>query len=124
MNRIIDKITTILIAIVFILIVTVPFGYILGFDIYYNTIGKEKLIGYNDNNYYYINAIVGSGRAETSYFGVVTKEDYNKWKNGESGTLWINKLLKEDYGYRINVDKITSIIIYDKENDYLPANFF
>lgn len=89
---------------------------------YYNC-NKENLVAYADENYYWGNVIVGSGRTESFHFGAINKEDYEKWENGESGTVWINNLRKENWGNRVNNNNITSIVIYDKD-DWLPLNFF
>ena len=87
-----------------------PFIVIIGSNIYDNTINKENLIGYDNKYCYYVNV-------------VIAKEDYDAWKNGESVTIWVNSIKKENYGNRINIDNIVSIVVYDKEETWLPINF-
>lgn len=121
MSEIKNRITSIILTVLIILVLIV---FMFGADIYYNTAGKEKLFEYNNNDdYYYVNVIVGSGRTQSFYFGAITKDEYNDWADGKIGTVWVNKLLKENYGNRINIDSITSIVIYDKD-DLLPTGFF
>lgn len=118
-----NKITSVILTVLIILVLIGPIIFMFGADIYYNTAGKEKLFEYNNDDYYYVNVIVGSGRTQSFYFGAITKDEYNDWADGKIGTVWVNKLLKENYGNRINIDSITSIMIYDKD-DLLPTGFF
>ena len=118
-----NKIKKIINVIVLFLFFVGPFVVIIGSNIYDNTINKENLIGYDNKDCYYVNIVVGSGRSESSYFGVIDKEDYDAWKNGESGTIWVNSIKKENYGNRINNDNIVSIAVYDKEETWFPINF-
>ena len=123
MKNKIKKIINVGLVIALFLFLVSPFIVIIGLNIYDNTINKENLIGYDNKDCYYVNIVVGSGRSESSYFGVIDKEDYDAWKNGESGTIWINSIKKENYGSRISNDNIVSIMVYDKEETWFPINF-
>ena len=76
---------------------------------------------FDDDNYYMVDVIVGSRDTESSHFGAVTKEDYNRWVNQESGTIWVVSSKDEDRGWRINISSITMITVYKR--DWMPLNF-
>lgn len=76
---------------------------------------------YGDDNYYMCNAIVGSGKSEQFHFGAIKKTDYEKWVNGENGTIWVICSNDKNRGWRLNCSAITTITIYS--NDWLPLNF-
>lgn len=44
------------------------------------------------------------------YRGVISDEEYEKWINGSAETIWIEKADKLNYGYRLNRNRIISIV--------------
>lgn len=72
---------------------------------------SEKFIHYGDENYTFISAEVESGRYSTTYNGSITIEDYDKWTNGESGTIIVYNLRNEMIS-RISINHIISIVNY------------
>lgn len=76
---------------------------------------------YGNDDYYMVNVITGSGRSESWHFGAITKEDYERWRNQEIGTIWITSSQNIDRGWRLNISSITTIQIFDE--DWLPFNF-
>lgn len=82
---------------------------------------KRNISYYGDENYYICIVIAGSGRSTSSYYGAVSKNDYNKWVNGENGTIFVVNSHNKDRGWRLNIDSITTISVCD--NDWIPLNF-
>lgn len=116
-----DKKDIIFVCLPFIILAII--GLFVGSLLLYCNINKEKKMArYENQKVYCVQVITGSGRAKSSYFGVISEEDYRKWENGESGSVWINKLMKENYGTKLNINGISSIIIYNKD-DFLPLSF-
>ncbi|MSS07116.1 hypothetical protein FYJ38_00485 [Clostridium sp. WB02_MRS01] len=99
-------------------------GVILG-SVYYLTYlcsNPNKLNHYGEEDYAFSGVIVGSGKNQKTYFGSISDIEYKKWENGNDGTLWLESCTRKGYGYRINIDSITTIVIY--EDDWVPLNFY
>jgi hypothetical protein len=53
----------------------------------------------------------------------MTLDDYQKWLDGENGTVFVYSTTKENTGWRINLDTVTTICNYGSNPDFLPMNF-
>jgi hypothetical protein len=98
------------------------FLFIYGVYITYSCFDASKLNHYGEDGYSYAEVTVGSGKSGELYFGVIDETNYDKWINGDSGTLWLEHSVKKGYGNRISVDSIVTIAIHDK--DHLYMNFY
>lgn len=77
---------------------------------------------YNDDNYYMCDVVIGDGYSASSHhYGAIKKVDYDKWKNGEIGTVWITSSNDKNKGWRFRYERISSIQLYDE--GWLPFNF-
>ena len=85
---------------------------------------NENYLYYGDNDYTFANVVVGSGRTESFYCGAIKIEDYQRWCNGENGTMFVYSPTKENYGYRISIPQITTINYYGSTPDWLPIKFY
>lgn len=85
-------------------------------------VDKENLKYYNDNNYYYCEVDVLSGKDTKILCGAISKEDYENIEKGNYGMVKIFLLVNDRY-YYINSINITNIKIYNK-NDWLPIKFY
>lgn len=90
----------------------------------YKCYHTENYLYYGNDDYCFVTVNVGSGRSHKFYCGVITVDDYNKWCDGESGTIFVYSTTSEGYGNRIRADKITSINNYGCKPDWLPMNFW
>lgn len=76
---------------------------------------------YGNDDYYMVNVSVNRGRFGESYSGALKKDEYEKWVNGDPGTIWIVSARNKNQGWRLNINTITKIKIYD--DGWLPLNF-
>lgn len=84
----------------------------------------EKCLYYGNTDYCFASVYVGSGSTKDSYDGVIKVEDYNKWYNGEDGTMFVYSAIREGYGYRVNISTITSIKNLGCKPDSLHLSFW
>lgn len=108
--------------ITFIIIIAIIIGCFCG--IIYKCSHNENLLYYGNDDYYFVVVWVGSGRSQDLYCGAITVDDYNKWCNGENGTIFVYSTTREGYGNRVRIDKITSINNFGSEPDWLAINFW
>lgn len=94
------------------------------FGVEYKCSHNENYIHYGDDDYCFVDVHVGSGRSKNIYSGTITVDDYNKWCNGEEGTVFVYSTTREGYGSRIRIDNVTTISNYGSEPDWLPMNFW
>ena len=106
---------------VIILISAITIGCFCG--IIYKCYHNENRLYYGNDNYCYVTVSIGSGKSHVMYHGAITVSDYNKWCNGDEGTLFVYSTISEGYGNRINIDKITRINNYGNKPEWLPMNF-
>lgn len=85
---------------------------------------NEDLIHYGDNNYYFVSVKTNSGRNDCWYYGTIQKSDYQKWVNGDPGTIFIYSTRHECMGYRVNIASITTIFNKGSAPNWLPMNFW
>lgn len=104
--------------IIFLLILLLFFGIGL-----YRCNNPENFINYGDDNYCFVLVFVDSGRYEKIYAGTVTKTDYQKWVNGDTGTIFLHSTYLENRGWRLNISRITSMSNYGSAPNFLPMNF-
>ena len=104
--------------ILIILIFALCFGLLI-----YKCSHNEDLINYGNDDYYFVGVQVDCGRSGLSYYGTITKTDYDKWLNGESGTVFIHSAKMDNYGWRVNTYSIASISNHGSTPDWLPLNF-
>lgn len=109
------------------LVFAVIFSLIIGFFTVVPNINSAKIRKFNhygEENYSYVTVTVGSGRSVERYEGVIHDDEYDKWVNGEDGTLWLECFQKrfKGRGYRLNIDTITQIVKYDSDK-YIPFGF-
>ena len=85
----------------------------------------KKFIHYEDENYIFISAQVENGKYSKTYNGTITIEDYDKWTNGESGTILIYGLREETVS-RISINHIISIVNYGSapKVENIPLNYY
>ena len=102
---------------IILLLILIPLGIL-----YLMSPSKDDISHYNDDNYYLVRVVVGSGKTTESYYGTLEKTEYSKWENGTDSTIWLVSSRDENRGYRLSCDAITTITIYDK-NDRLPLTF-
>ena len=120
LNKIVDIIIPYIVPIILFLSIAI----FIAIYFYMTIIKPEKYIAnYNNDDYYIVTAIVGSGRSCTHYNGSIKKDDYDKWIDGDGGVIWITTARNKDKGYRINSSTITTIKIYSKD-DIIPINFY
>ena len=86
------------------------------YGIIYKCSHNENYLYYGNDDYRFAVVWVGSGRSQDLYCGVITVDDYNKWCNGENGTIFVYSTTREGYGNRIRIDKITSINNFGSEH--------
>ena len=84
----------------------------------------EKLINYGNEEYRFVLVSVGSGRSEELYAGTIKTEDYEKWVNGETGTIFVYSTRHHGRGWRVNLAHVTHISNYGSAPSFLPTNFF
>lgn len=89
----------------------------------YKSNNPEDLINYGNDNYNFVSVNVDYGKHGMSYYGTISKADYNKWLNGELGTVFIYSTKFENRGWRVNVSSIISMSNYGCAPDHLPTNF-
>lgn len=65
-----------------------------------------------DEDYCFVVVYVGSGKSQDVYDGTMSIEDYERWVDGDNGTVFIYTDNKAKYGYRINISSITHISNY------------
>lgn len=118
-NNLLNKYESI---IIFVMILLISISLFCG--TIYKCSHNENYLYYGDDNYRFVTVWVGSGKSERSYYGVVKLEDYNKWYNGESGTIFVYSATKENWGNRINISTITTINNYGSEPDWLSTEFW
>jgi hypothetical protein len=108
-----------------IIIILISFILVSGlfFAIYSLTYNTDDLIHYGDDNYIFVTCTVGSGRSKNFYHGTISVEDYERWSNGEDGTIFVYSTTEENSGYRININSIVAINNYGSEPKYLPFDF-
>lgn len=104
--------------IIFLLIILLFFGVGL-----YKCNNPEDFVNYGDDNYCFVLVYVDSGRHENIYAGTVTRTDYQKWINGDNGTIFLYSTYPKDRGWRLNISQITSMNNYGSCPTYLPMNF-
>ena len=97
-------------------------GVLIGLATYKCT-HNENYLYYGNKNYYIVTARVGSGRSEEPYDGAISVEDYERWVNGEKGTIYINSVRCKDCGNTLNISNITTINNYGSKPKWLPLNF-
>ena len=83
----------------------------------------ERYLYYGNDDYIFALIWVGSGRSEDLYCGNITVDDYEKWCEGDLGTIFVYSPNRKGYGYRISISNITSINNYGSRPDFLPLNF-
>lgn len=83
----------------------------------------ERYLYYGNDDYIFALIWIGSGRSEDLYCGNISVDDYEKWCEGDSGTVFVYSPNRKGYGYRIAMSNITSIINYGSRPDSLPINF-
>ena len=108
--------------IIILIMITIIIGCFCG--MVYKCSHNENFLYYGNDDYCFAVVWVGYGRNQDLYCGVITVDDYNKWCNGENGTIFVYSTTREGYGYRIRIDEITSIENYGSEPDWLPTNFW
>lgn len=69
-------------------------------------------VHYKDDNYCFVLVYTGSGKSQNTYSGTMSCEDYERWVNGDNGTVFIYTDNEAKYGYRINISSITQISNY------------
>lgn len=104
--------TKLVISIAVVLLLVVCFG--AGTTYIYRHPEKRGISYYEDSNYY-ICRVDFSSRSTPDHYGVINKSDYEKWKRGDNGTIWLVDARHEDRGWRLNCRNIISIAIYDKD---------
>lgn len=103
--------TKIAISIVAVLLLVVCFG---AGTTYICKHPEKRRISYYEDSDYYICDVRVDVRDHQNHFGVIKKSDYEKWKRGDSGTIWLVNARYKDRGWRLNCRNIISIAIYDK----------
>lgn len=94
------------------------------YGIAYKCSHNENYLYYGNDEYCFVIVKVGSGRSQDLYYGVITTDDYDKWCNGDDGTIFVYNIKSECSGNRIRVDKITSIKNLGSKPEWLPMNFW
>ncbi len=109
-----------------ILIITILCVVFIGlvYGVIYKCSHNENYLYYGNDEYRFVSVYVGSGRSTTLYCGVIKFDDYEKWLNGEAGTIFIYSTTKENYGNRVNISAITNIVNYGSLPKFLPMNFW
>ena len=80
---------------------------------------EKRGISYYEDSNYYICRVDFSARGTPDHYRVINKSDYEKWKRGDNGTIWLVDSKRKDKGWRFNCRNILSIAIYDK-NGWVP----
>lgn len=90
-----------------------------------NRKNPQDFAHYGEENYTFVTVKAENGKITESYNGSITVEDYNKWLNGESGTLTIYSTKRSNTNNIININYIISIVDYGCEPrvDDLPKGF-
>lgn len=104
---------------IIVLIVIVYFG-----EIIYRCSHNEDYVYYGNKNYCFVTVWTNSSYDKKIYSGVITIEDYNKWRNGENGVVDVYNAVKDDYKDRLGIDEIKGIKSYGCEPKWLPMNFW
>lgn len=84
---------------------------------------NEDYINYGNEDYIFVDVCVDYGKHGTTYSGTILKSDYDRWLNGETGTMFIYSPVKENMGNIINIQSIAVIVNHGSEPDWLPLNF-
>lgn len=84
---------------------------------------NEDLYYYGNEEYYYVTVRTNVGRNGEHYCGVMKKDEYRKWVEGEVGTVFVYRPDGEERGWRLNISTISSISNYGSEPEWLPLNF-
>lgn len=100
------------------LMVVSVFGYTT-----YKCSSTNKLPYYGSSEYTFAICTTGSGRTEHFYCGVISNDNYQRWINGDSGTIFIHLATDPDRGWRVNINSITTINNYGSTPDWLPMSF-
>lgn len=82
---------------------------------------NENLLYYGNTDFSFVTCVVGSGRSEQIFCGAISNVDYQRWVNGEVGTLVLYN--NSNRSYRISIDKITTMSNHGSTPDWLPVNF-
>jgi hypothetical protein len=107
---------------IIITIACILFGIVIGGAISHCAHNENK-VHYGDDNYIFVMCVIGSGRSEEEYFGTIAKKDYQKWLNGDNGTIFVYHSHEENRGWNLSVGAITSIVNYGTSPKWLPLNF-
>ena len=106
------------------ILLVVGLFYVVVYPFIVTLIFPETLINYGNDDYTFVLVSVGSGRSETFYEGTISQTDYQKWVNGEPGTIFIYSTHLENRGNRVNIASITHITNYGTSPKWLPGNFY
>ena len=90
---------------------------------FYRCFNPENMVNYGNEEYIFVIVSIGSGRSNNIDAGTIKVSDYQKWLNGESGTIFLYSTIRENMGRRINISSIVSITNYGSKPRWLPLNF-
>ena len=94
-------------------IATLVFLITLGYEII--SYRSPQLLYLNNENYAYVKVVVEGGRHTSSYYGAISKEEYQKWAETSDGAIFINAPCEEDVGWFFKNEAIISITRYSDE---------
>lgn len=76
---------------------------------------KCSRVGYNEPNIFYVHITLSNKKeGRYSYYGVINREDYANWQEGKRVTIWINSILKKNYGHKLWTIEVADMEILDK----------
>ena len=102
-------------------IMIIPIVFMIVFTAY--RAKPENCINYGNEDYRFVLVYVGSGRSEEIHVGTIKTEDYEKWLDGETGTIFLYSVHLQGRGWMLNLAHITSIENYGSKPSSLPLNF-
>ena len=77
---------------------------------------SPQLLYLNNENYAYVKVVVEGDSHTSSYYGAISKEEYQKWAETSDGAIFIDAPCEEGVGWLFKNEAIISITRYnDKE---------
>lgn len=84
----------------------------------------DSLDHFGDDSYLFVGVQTNAGRRGITYYGSISVDDYQKWVEGQQGTVFVYNVAMDGYGHRINLSSIVSMNNFGNQPDWLPLNFW